>query len=101
MKRKALLAAAAVGIAAVIGLENTGPVYRDCEVYQGYTLEPNDGIVHYAFDPKNVYNRAGSPRYSLEGDPELINSLRIGESYCFEFKETIFSNKLKSVSLEN
>ena len=104
MKTKTLLGGLAVGIAALIGLDNTGPIQRDCEVYQGYTVEPSEGAVNYVFDPTEVYSRSGYPKYVIEGNPELADSLKIGERYCFEFKDPkVFwaSDKLKSITLEN
>ena len=99
------IATLCLGLVAVvglgIGLENIGKTKRDCEVYQGYTLI--DDRVNYVFDPEKEYNRVGSPKYSLEGDSKLIDSLKIGERYCFELKEPTApwaSRKLKSVSLE-
>jgi hypothetical protein len=86
---KTLLAIFVIGVGSKVGLENIGPVKRDCEIYQGYHINAPDGEIIYVFDPQNLNNRRGSPKHLLVGNPALMNSMIEGERYCIESRDPI------------
>lgn len=72
--------------------------YNDCEVYQGYSVNHSEGRVAYVFDSKTLDERGWrGPKHGVYGDPSLIDSLKIGEKYCFEIK----GNKIVSIVPHN
>lgn len=62
-----------------------------CEFYQGFTINKHDAEIIYVFDPKPANRRVEpTPEYPLVGDHDLRYVLKIGERYCFKFKEPKF-----------
>lgn len=75
-------------IAGIAGVGNIGPTRKACEIYRGWTRGA-DGEKIFVFDPKKRDERGLDVQYPLVGDAELENSLKIGNKYCFEYKDPI------------
>ena len=93
MKTRNLLLILGVSVATMGTLENTGPIKKDCEIYQGYT-NGFDQRTLYVFDSLPYYKRDSLPRHIIGGGPELRNSLleeeAIGKRFCFTYMEPMF-----------
>ena len=86
---RTLLASLLTAAMIAIRLENAGPTKRDCEIYQGYKQSDAEISAFFVFDPLPIYLRKSAPRFSLRGNPELKDLLKIGENYCFNHMNPI------------
>jgi hypothetical protein len=85
--------------AAAVSLENIGKKYSACETYQGYTEDPKGEGTFYVFDHQGIEARTRDARFSMIGNGELKDSLRIGDRYCFAYMDPI--NPLASLKLRS
>lgn len=91
MKTKSLLSILVGAVATFTILGNVGSKKTACEIYQGYTFR--DGSTLYVFDNLPSEQRARPPKYSLEGNFNLKDSVLSGNEiekrFCFTYYDPI------------
>lgn len=92
---------AIAGLGGLTVLENVGPTKYGCEVYRGEGLNLKGDAIEFVFDSsRKEYREGRTPQYTIQGDEEIKNQLKIGTAYCFDYTNPIVGSPKRLRNLE-